>query len=114
VKLGILSRSSHIYSTTRLKQAAEQRGHEVRIVDYSRCYMNITSHKPAVLLGGHELVFDAIVPRIGASLTFYGAAVVRQYEMMGVYSLNSSKRSRDRATSCARCSYWHEMASDCR
>jgi len=102
VKLGILSRSSQIYSTTRLKQAAEQRGHDVRIVDYSRCYMNITSHKPAVLLGGQELIFDAIVPRIGASLTFYGTAVVRQFEMMGVYSLNSSQaisRSRDKLRS---------------
>lgn len=102
MKLGILSRSSHIYSTTRLRQAAEQRGHDVRIVDYSRCYMNITSHKPAVLLGGHELIFDAIIPRIGASLTFYGTAVVRQFEMMGVYALNSSQaisRSRDKLRS---------------
>ena len=75
MKIGILSKSSHIYSTMRLKQAAELRGHDVRIVDYSRCYMNITSHKPAVLLGGNSLVFDAIIPRIGASLTFYGTAV---------------------------------------
>ncbi len=102
MKIGILSKSSHIYSTMRLKQAAELRGHDVRIVDYSRCYMNITSHKPAVLLGGNSLVFDAIIPRIGASLTFYGTAVVRQFEMMGVYALNSSQaisRSRDKLRS---------------
>jgi ribosomal protein S6--L-glutamate ligase len=102
VKIGILSKSSQLYTTSRLREAAEKRGHEVRIVDYSRCYMNITSHKPAVLYGGDALVFDAIVPRIGASLTFYGTAVVRQFEMMGVYSLNSSQaisRSRDKLRS---------------
>ncbi len=102
MKIGILSKSVHIYSTTRLKEAAEQRGHEVRIIDYSRCYMNITSHKPAVLYGGNSLAFDAIIPRIAASLTFYGTAVVRQFEMMGVYSLNSSQaisRSRDKLRS---------------
>lgn len=102
MKIGILSKSSHVHSTARLKQAAELRGHEVRIVDYSRCYMNIASRKPAVLLGGQSLVFDAIIPRIGASLTFYGTAVVRQFEMMGVYSQNSSQaisRSRDKLRS---------------
>ncbi|HUH05168.1 MAG TPA: 30S ribosomal protein S6--L-glutamate ligase, partial [Kofleriaceae bacterium] len=99
MKIGILSRKASLYSTGRLKQAAEERGHEVAVVDYSRCYMNITSHRPAVLLGGHSQKFDAIIPRIGASMTFYGTAVVRQFEMMGVFSANESQgiaRSRDK------------------
>jgi len=99
VKLGILSRKASLYSTRRLAEAAQERGHDVEIVDYSRCYMNITSHKPQVLLAGEALTFDAVVPRIGASLTFYGTAVVRQFEMMGVFSANESQaivRSRDK------------------
>ncbi len=99
MRIGILSKKSSLYSTRRLKEAAEQRGHETRVVDYSRCYMNITSHKPQVLIRGEGLHFDAIIPRIGASLTFYGTAVVRQFEMMHVYSVNSSQaisRSRDK------------------
>jgi len=99
VKLGILSRKASLYSTRRLAEAAEERGHQVEIVDYSRCYMNITSHKPQVLLAGESLSFDAVIPRIGASLTFYGTAVVRQFEMMGVFSANESQaivRSRDK------------------
>jgi ribosomal protein S6--L-glutamate ligase len=102
MRIGILSRNPRLYSTRRLKEAAEKRGHEVRVVDYSRCYMNITSHNPQVLLAGHALEFDAVIPRIGASMTFYGAAVVRQFEMMGTYSINSSQaiaRSRDKLRS---------------
>jgi ribosomal protein S6--L-glutamate ligase len=102
MKIGILSRNSQLYSTRRLREAAEQRGHDVRVVDYSRCYMNITSHKPQVLLAGQQLEFDAIIPRIGASLTFYGCAVVRQFEMVGTYSINTSQaiaRSRDKLRS---------------
>ncbi|MGF1510340.1 MAG: 30S ribosomal protein S6--L-glutamate ligase [Myxococcota bacterium] len=102
MRIGILSRRSSLYSTRRLKSAAEQRGHDVRVVDYSRCYMNITSHKPEVLVAGEALHFDAIIPRIGASMTFYGTAVVRQFEMMGVYSVNTSQaisRSRDKLRS---------------
>ncbi|HTM45182.1 MAG TPA: 30S ribosomal protein S6--L-glutamate ligase, partial [Polyangiaceae bacterium] len=99
MKIGILSRKATLYSTRRLKEAAEQRGHEVRVVDYSRCYMNITSRNPQVLLAGQPLVFDAVIPRIGASMTFYGTAVVRQFEMMGVFSANESQaisRARDK------------------
>jgi ribosomal protein S6--L-glutamate ligase len=99
MKIGILSRKASLYSTGRLKQAAHERGHEVRVVDYTRCYMNIASHKPRVLLGNATLNFDAVVPRIGASHTFYGTAVVRQFEMMGVFSVNDSQaisRSHDR------------------
>ncbi|MSP73431.1 MAG: 30S ribosomal protein S6--L-glutamate ligase [Myxococcales bacterium] len=99
MKIGILSRKASLYSTARLKEAARQRGHEVRIVDYLRIYMNITSHKPIVMYGGETLDVDAIIPRIGASQTFYGTAVVRQFEMAGVYSANESQaiaRSRDK------------------
>ncbi len=100
MRVGILSRKASLYSTRRLKEAALARGHEVRVVDYSRCYMSIASHRPAVLYrGGEALEFDVIIPRIGASLTFYGAAVVRQFEMMGVFPANESQaiaRSRDK------------------
>jgi len=99
MKIGILSRHAKLYSTKRLKEAAAVRGHEVRVVDYTRCYMNITSHRPQVLLAGKELEFDAVIPRIGASNTFYGTAVVRQFEMMKTFPLNTSQaisRSRDK------------------
>lgn len=102
MRIGILSRKASLYSTRRLKEAAEKRGHDVTVVDYSRCYMNITSHRPRVLYAGHPLTFDAIIPRIGASMTFYGTAVVRQFEVMGVYSSNESQaisRSRDKLRS---------------
>ena len=100
MKIAILSRKASLYSTSRLKQAGEDRGHEMHVIDYLRCYMNITSRRPAVLYQGHSLEgFDAIIPRIGASKTFYGTAVVRQFEMIGVYPLNESQaitRSRDK------------------
>jgi ribosomal protein S6--L-glutamate ligase len=100
VKIAILSRKSSLYSTRRLREAGEARGHEVQVIDYLRCYMNITSHKPMVVYQGKPLEgFDAIIPRIGASHTFYGTAVVRQFEMMGVFSANESQaitRSRDK------------------
>jgi ribosomal protein S6--L-glutamate ligase len=102
VNIGILSRNAALYSTTRLREAARQRGHEVRVVDYLRCYMNITSAKPKVLFRGEELTFDAIIPRIGATYTFYGTAVVRQFEMASVYAINDSQaidRSRDKLRS---------------
>jgi ribosomal protein S6--L-glutamate ligase len=91
MRIGILSRNKNLYSTRRLKEAALARGHDVQIVDYLRCYMNITAHRPSVIYGGRELKLDAIVPRIGASNTFYGTAVVRQFEMVGVYTINASE-----------------------
>lgn len=97
--IGILSRNAQLYSTRRLKEAAVARGHKVEVVDYLRCFMNITAHRPEVMYRGHALHFDAIVPRIGASHTFYGAAVVRQFEMVGVFSANESQaitRARDK------------------
>ena len=100
MKIAILSRKASLYSTTRLKEAGEARGHDVRIIDYLRCYMNIASHRPHVMYQGKKLEdVDAIIPRIGASNTFYGTAVVRQFEMMRVFSANSSQaisRSRDK------------------
>jgi ribosomal protein S6--L-glutamate ligase len=99
VRIAILSRDKALYSTRRLDEAARGRGHETSIVDFSRCYMNITSHKPQVLYGGQPIEVDAVIPRIGASLTFYGTAVVRQFEMMGVLCANESQaiaRSRDK------------------
>lgn len=103
MKIAILSRNPELYSTRRLVEAAEARGHEVRVLDVLRCYMNITSHKPSIHYRGEDLVgYDAVIPRIGASVTFYGTAVLRQFEMMGVYPLNESvaiSRSRDKLRS---------------
>ena len=100
MKIAILSQDSSLYSTRRLKEAGEAQGHKIRVVNYLRCYMNITSHRPTVMYQGQPLEnFDAIIPRIGASKTFYGAAVVRQFEVMGVFSANESQaisRSRDK------------------
>ncbi|NEO98660.1 MAG: 30S ribosomal protein S6--L-glutamate ligase [Symploca sp. SIO2E9] len=100
MKIAILSQDGSLYSTRRLKEAGEQRGNEMRVVDYLRCYMNITAHKPTVVYQGKPLEnFDAIIPRVGASQTFYGTAVVRQFEVMGVFSANESQaisRSRDK------------------
>lgn len=103
MKIGILSRNPKLYSTRRLLEAAAERGHEARAVDVLRCYMNITSNTPTVYYKSQgvreELKFDAIIPRIGASVTTYGTAVLRQFEVAGVYSVNESvaiARSRDK------------------
>jgi ribosomal protein S6--L-glutamate ligase len=103
VRVAILSRDAKLYSTRRLVEAAEQRGHEVHVLDHLKCYMDIASHDPAIHYRDKELdPFDAVIPRIGASVTFYGSAVVRQFEMMGTYCLNESvaiTRSRDKLRS---------------
>jgi len=103
LKIAILSRRRSIYSTRRLMEAGEERGHEMHVIDHQRCYMDITSHKPSVHYKGATLKgFDAVIPRIGASVTFYGTAVLRQFEMMGVFPLNESvaiSRSRDKLRS---------------
>jgi len=101
LKIAILSRNQNLYSTRRLVEAAQFRGHSVQVIDYSRCYMNITSKKPSSIhyLGKQIGPFDAIIPRIGALKTFYGTAVVRQFETMGTYTINPSlaiTRSRDK------------------
>ncbi|MEQ8955542.1 MAG: 30S ribosomal protein S6--L-glutamate ligase, partial [Gammaproteobacteria bacterium] len=103
MKIALLSRNKNLYSSRRLIEAAEERGHDVRVLDVLRCYMNITSHRPSIHYKGDDLEqFDAVIPRIGASVTFYGTAVLRQFEMMGVYPLNESvaiSRSRDKLRS---------------
>jgi ribosomal protein S6--L-glutamate ligase len=103
MKIAILSRKKDLYSTRRLVAAAESRGHEVRVVDPLRCYISINAAKPQIFFKGEDLSgFDAVIPRIGASVTFYGTAVVRQFEMMGVYCLNESQaitRARDKLRS---------------
>lgn len=105
MKIAILSRNKKLYSTRRLVEAAEQRGHTVRVLDHVRCFMDITSDNPSVHFKDEEFTkesFDAIIPRIGASVTFYGTSIVRQFEMMGAYSINESvaiSRSRDKLRS---------------
>jgi ribosomal protein S6--L-glutamate ligase len=102
MRIAILSRRPSLYSTQRLKEAGKNRGHDVHIVDYLRCYMDIASRRPQVIYQGTPLQVDAIIPRIGASNTFYGTAVVRQFEMMGVFVANESQaisRSRDKLRS---------------
>lgn len=102
MKINILSRKASLYSTSRLVEAAQAHGCEVAVVDYLRCYMNITSSQPAVIYQGKPLRCDAVIPRIGASNTFYGCAVVRQFEMTDVFSANESQaiaRSRDKLRS---------------
>ena len=103
MKIGVLSRNPRLYSTQRLVQAARERGHEVRVIDTLRCYMNMATAKPSIHYRGEELTgLNAVIPRIGASVTFYGAAVLRQFEMMGVFPVNESvaiTRSRDKLRS---------------
>jgi len=103
MKIALLSRNPKLYSTRRLVEAARNRGHEIQTIDVLRAYMNIASHKPTIHYKGEALEgFEAVIPRIGASVTFYGAAVLRQFEMMGVYPLNESvaiTRSRDKLRS---------------
>lgn len=100
MKILILSRNPRLYSTRRLVQVARLRGHSVRVIDPLRCYMNITSTRPMVHYREETLHdIDAVIPRIGASVTFYGTSVLRQFEMMGVHALNESTaitRSRDK------------------
>ncbi|KKQ87908.1 MAG: Ribosomal protein S6 modification protein [Parcubacteria group bacterium GW2011_GWF2_38_8] len=103
MRIGILSRNARLYSTTRLVEAAQKRGHNVKVVDVLKCYMNITANKPTVFYKPKDkkekLEFDAVIPRIGASVTTYGTAVLRQFEVGGVYSVNESvaiSRSRDK------------------
>jgi len=103
MKIAILSRSSALYSTRRLKEAAEARGHEAQVIDYMQCYMNITASKPQVQYQKQTLkAFDAVIPRISPQRTFYGTAIVRQFETRGTFCINPSiaiTRSRDKLRS---------------
>ncbi len=103
MKIALMTRNANLYSHRRLIESAEERGHEIVPVDYLKCYMNITSHRPELRFNGERLLgFDAVIPRIAASRTFYGLAVLRQFEMMGVWPVNESVaigRSRDKLRS---------------
>lgn len=104
MRIGILSRNRKLYSTRRLVEAAQAKGHDVKVVDVLKCFMNITANDPNVFYQSNsgkveELQFDAVIPRIGASVTAYGCAVLRQFEVAQVYSINESiaiTRSRDK------------------
>ena len=103
MKIAMLARNAKLYSHQRLKEAAEARGHQFDIIDTLRCYLNIKASGSSLFYRGKELeYYDAVIPRIGASVTFYGLAVLRQFEMIGTYPLNESVaigRSRDKLRS---------------
>ena len=103
MKIAMMARNAELYSHKRLKEAGEERGHELDIINTLRCYMNIASRRPEIYYNGEKLPrYDAVIPRIGASVTYYGMAVLRQFEMQGVYPLNESVaigRSRDKLRS---------------
>ncbi len=100
MKIAVLSRNGNLYSTKRLVEAARQRGHEAEVVDFLKCYFLIEKGNPEIFYHGAKLTsIDATIPRIGASRTFYGTAVVRQFEMMNIFCANESQaitRSRDK------------------
>ena len=100
MKIAMLARNPNLYSHRRLVDSAQARGHEIDIINTTQCYANITSDSPQLLYRGVTLTdYDAVIPRIGASITFYGLAVLRQFEMMGVWTLNQSEaigRARDK------------------
>ena len=100
MKIAILSTNKNLYSTKRLFEAAIKRGHECVILDHKKCYVGIKQGNPSIHYNGQDVSdIDAIIPRIGASVTFYGSAIVRQFEVMGVVSANPSQaitRSRDK------------------
>lgn len=103
MKIGILSRNSELYSTSRLVEAGTQMGHDMMVIDHLKCNLVIEQHRPQVHFRGEDLRdVDAVIPRIGASVTFYGSAVVRQFEMMKVFTATESQallRSRDKLRS---------------
>ncbi|HSP40215.1 MAG TPA: 30S ribosomal protein S6--L-glutamate ligase [Gillisia sp.] len=103
MNIKILSRNSHLYSTARLIEAAKKRGHNVEVMDPLKCDLVIEKKKPSIFYRGKVITdTDAVIPRIGASVTFYGTAVVRQFEMMGVFTTTESQalvRSRDKLRS---------------
>jgi len=103
LKIVILSRNPHLYSTKRLVEAGEKKGHEMLVIDHSKCDLVIEKKNPAIFYKGNRLEhIDAVIPRIGASVTFYGTAVVRQFEMMKVFTAIESQalvRSRDKLRS---------------
>ncbi len=103
MRIGVLSRNGNLYSTRRIVEAGEKRGHEMSVIDHQKCVLVIEQNQPRIVYKGEDLQgLDAIIPRIGASVTFYGAAVVRQFEQMHVFSTVESQalvRSRDKLRS---------------
>lgn len=103
MKIIVLSRNKNLYSTQRLVEAGKKRGHEIEVIDHLKCNITIEKRNPRIYYKGDYLEgVDAIIPRIGASVTFYGTAVIRQFEMMGVFSTLESEalvRSRDKLRS---------------
>ncbi len=103
MKIAILSKGPGNYSTKRLKEEAQKRGHEVRIINYAKCYVTLESGKPVVRYNGESLAdIDVIIPRIAANLTSYGSSIVRQFEMQNVFTATASLaivRSRDKLRS---------------
>lgn len=103
MKIAILSKGAGNYSTKRLKEEAKLRGHEVRVINYAKCYVTVESGNPVIRYEGEEIRdVDVIIPRIAASLTKYGSSIVRQFEMQGVFTTTSSiaiVRSRDKLRS---------------
>ncbi len=103
MKIAILSNGPGNYSTKRLKEVAKDRGHEVKVIKYRECYVSIEQNNPTVSYRGEDLSdFDAIIPRIASHMTRYGTAIVRQFEMQGIYTISSSiaiTRSRDKLRS---------------
>ena len=99
MKIAILSRSPKCYSTRRLKEAAEARGHHAVVLNTLSCSIEVEKDEPGIIYRGKPLsYYDAVIPRIGASITFFGLAVLRQFEQMGVYTINPARaiaRSRD-------------------
>lgn len=101
MKIAILATNPHLYSHQRLKAAGEEANHEIKIINPLYCYMNVVASSPSVHYRGGEPLpqFDAVIPRIGASITFYGTALLRHLETMGMYTVNESiaiSRSRDK------------------
>ncbi|WP_340200655.1 30S ribosomal protein S6--L-glutamate ligase [Ascidiimonas sp. W6] len=103
MKIVILSQNPNLYSTKRLIQAGTEKGHEMQIINHSKCDLIIEKRKPGLIYQGKEIEgVNGVIPRIGASITFYGTAVVRQFEMMKVFSAIESQalvRSRDKLRS---------------
>ena len=104
MKIARLSRNRKLYSSRRIIEAAESRGQEIVVIDVLRAYMNVASHKPSTHYRGKALEgFDAVIPRIVAAVTHYGAALLRQFEMMGVVLLMQRDMQRTHTLRCAEC-----------
>jgi len=115
MRIAIMSRNKRLYSTRRMVEEAKKRDHDVQVLDFLHCYMNITPASPTMHYRGEKLPdFDVVIPRIGASVTFYGAAVLRQFEMMGFSRPTSRWPLPAPRISCAHCSCLAARGWGCR